>query len=129
MSNTIGYKIKGLERHQFAPELNGIHMLDGRFVRTPGCKDIESACRYMKLTKVSIEKPLNLIERVEKALQDSGYNHGSICEVAKGINTFYLIALLDKDGEQCGSIVVAVYPDRDAAGILVLDKEIKLDMA
>lgn len=125
--NDYGYKVKGLERHLYAPELNSIHMIDGRVIRTPGYTSITEACKYLHEKKIPINKPMSLIEKVEKAIQDNGYNHGSICELARGINVFYLVELVNEYGEQCGSVTVVAYPDQDRAGVLILDKEIKLD--
>jgi len=38
-----GKKVKGLERHSFAPELNKLHLVDGRIYSVPGMTTIEAA--------------------------------------------------------------------------------------
>ena len=43
--------IKCLERHQYAPELNKIHLSDGTVVNAPGITTIEKAEQYLKEKK------------------------------------------------------------------------------
>lgn len=38
-----GKKVKSLERHSFAPELNKLHLVDGRIFSVPQMKTIEGA--------------------------------------------------------------------------------------
>lgn len=47
--------IKCLERHQYAPELNKIHLSDGTVVKSPGITNIEKAKQYLKEKRWSLK--------------------------------------------------------------------------
>ena len=56
-------KIVGIERHEYAPELNKIHLSNGKVVPAPGCVTIVQANKVMNayiegLSRTPVEKLL-----------------------------------------------------------------------
>jgi hypothetical protein len=69
------------------------------------------------------------IQRVEKALQDAGYETGAIIETARGIHTVYSVDILltiFQKGDCPYQIFVAVTPDEDK--LIIFDPKITIDL-
>jgi len=63
-------QVHGLERHRFAPELNCLHLTDGREVRTPGCTTIEQAMEHPNYLRFIAEQMKTTLVKHNKSLAE-----------------------------------------------------------